>query len=668
MRPPHPLGGAAAPDEVRSRPLIYPSTFCALPMARRLAAIMFTDIAGYTALSQADEKGALRLLRDQEALVWPILELHRGRKVNSMGDGLLIEFPDALDAVECAVDLQRHVQERNSRPGTTPLRLRVGIHLGDVESVGNDILGDAVNIASRIEPLAEPGGVCVSEPVYFQVRNKVPYRLEEVASKSLKGVGEPIAVYRVALADGTGPGPLQSFAPSRIAVLPLTNISPDPRDEYFADGLTEELITTLSQIGDLRVIARSSVMMYKTTLKPVAQVGAELSVGSVLEGSVRKSGDKLRITVQLIDVPSQEHVWAQTYDRTLDDVFSVQADVARQIAQALRVKVRTSEEARLSGRPPVRPESYLAYLRGRTATDISTPEKVGEAKTEFERAIAADPSNAAAYAGLADAIHLMGDVGHAGAWHEWTIRSKEFASRALELDPNLADAHVSLGSILFHEYDYVGAEEEIQLALSLSPSNFMAHAQYVVILMDEGRIEEAKREFRLAEESNPHSPLPLVQHAFLLTQLRELDEAWTVLERLRELGRLLSHYHVALARYYGARSEFARAFDELGRAGETEAVTVRRNEWVWLHVLAGNLEAARKLVADVERGPDAATHSAELAFCHGILGNLDDCFAWLGKAIDAHVFWPWQWLEESTLSAVRKDARFAQALKRMHLV
>jgi len=648
-------------------------------MARRLAAIMFTDIAGYTALSQADERGALRLLQEQEALVWPLLELHRGRHVKSMGDGLLIEFPDALDAVECAVDLQRHVQERNAREGATPLRLRIGIHLGDVEGVGTDILGDAVNVASRIEPLAEPGGVCVSEPVYAQVRNKVPYRLEELGPKSVKGVQEPIAVYRVSYTEAAGPSPAPTFSQSRIAVLPLANISPDPKDEYFADGLTEELITTLSQLSELRVIARTSVLPYKSNPKPISQVGSELGVGSVLEGSVRKAGDKLRITVQLIEVRSQEHRWAQTYDRTLDDVFAVQADVARQIAQVLRLKVRTSEEARLGGRPAVRPESYLAYLRGRAATDIAGIENLKRAAKEFELAVSLDSSNAAAHAGLADTTHMLGEAGHLGAWDEWMRQSKEFSLRALELDPNLADAHVSLGSILYHEYDYVGAEKELQLALSLNPSNSLGHWMYATLLADEGRSEEANREYALREESEAHSPYPLAQHAWFLVRLRRLDEAWVVLERWRELGATSDGYHRTLARYYGARSEFAHAFRELDQIKETHGFFTTVNVRVWLYVLSRDREAAQRRLGELEQEPgagaatakidqtDIGATAAELAFCHGVLGNLDRCFAWLGKAFEAHDFWPQQWLGEPALAAVRRDPRFAQLLRRMNL-
>ena len=262
---------------------------------------MFTDLAGFTPLAQADEAGALRLLKEQEKMIRPILETHRGRKVKSMGDGLLIEFLNALDTVECGVDLQRQAHERNAREGAQPLQLRVGIHLGDVQQRGTDIFGDAVNIASRIEPLAEPGGVCLSDPVYVQVRNKVPYQLEKLGPKSLKGVREPIDVYRIVLPWAKEEAPAPGPSPPRLAVLPLVNISPDPRDDYFAAPLTEELITVLSQIRGLRVISRTSVNQNKGTTKPLALIGSELGADSVLEGSVRKAGDRLRIAVQLID-------------------------------------------------------------------------------------------------------------------------------------------------------------------------------------------------------------------------------------------------------------------------------------------------------------------------------------------------------------------------------
>jgi len=485
-------------------------------MPRRLAAIMFTDIADYTALSQADEKGALRLLREQEGLVWPILELHRGRKVKSMGDGLLIEFPDALDAVECAVDLQHHVQERNVREETTPLRLRIGIHLGDVEGAGTDILGDAVNIAQRIESVAEPGGVSLSEPVYVQVRNKVSYRLEELGPKTLKGVQEPITVYRVAFAGVAGPSPSRASSPPRIAVLPLKNISPDPKDEYFADGLTEELITVLSQIKGLRVISRTSVNQYKGTTKPVAQIGSELGTDSVLEGSVRKAGDQLRIAVQLIDTRTDEHRWAQTYDRMLENVFEIQAEVAEQTARALKVELLRGERESLQERPTSNPQAYEAYLRALQATRLfaesrsilNVPEGGRcyeldrEAVHHFEEAIRSDPRFSAAYALLAN--HLIFVMGETRPAAEVIPRARELVERALELNPNSSDAHLARGNLAMQgDLDWVRAEAEFQQAIALNPSSSIARLWYGMLLFHLQRHDESRKQFLAALDMDP---------------------------------------------------------------------------------------------------------------------------------------------------------------------
>jgi adenylate cyclase len=333
---------------------------------RRLVVIMFTDMVGFTARAQADEAAALGLRQEQEELIRPVLASHQGHEVKSTGDGLLVEFGSALKAIECAIGIQRRLHERNAKGGATRIDLRIGIHLGDVEQHGGDIFGDAVNIASRIEAIAEPGGICLSSAVYEQVRNKIPDTLVKLPPRSMKGVQRPMDLYRVVL-PWTVREPLSaSPGPARLAVLPFSNISPDPSDEYFADGLTEELITVLSQLKELRVIARTSVMPYKSTSKGIAQIGAELGVATVLEGSVRKAGDQLRITVQLIDVATQEHTWANTFDRKLDKIFAVQSEIAKLIAKQLKVNVRAAEQARLEARPPIRPDSYLAYLKGRS--------------------------------------------------------------------------------------------------------------------------------------------------------------------------------------------------------------------------------------------------------------------------------------------------------------
>ena len=275
---------------------------------------MFTDMFGSTASAQANEVESLKLRDEQADLVRPIFSAHRGREIKSMGDGFLVEFDSALHAVQCAIDVQQHLRERNSQPGAVPIQLRIGIHLGDVEHRESDIFGDAVNIASRIESTSDPGGLSISSQVFEQVRNKISNRLESLPPTTLKGVQMPIKVYRVVL-PWTGPDASTGDGPSGLAVLPFTNISPEQRDEYIADGLTEELITVLSQLRDLRIISRTSVMLYKATPKSATQIGAELGVSSLLEGSVRKAGNHLRITAQLIDTRSDRHLWSQTFDR-----------------------------------------------------------------------------------------------------------------------------------------------------------------------------------------------------------------------------------------------------------------------------------------------------------------------------------------------------------------
>ncbi|MFZ1023453.1 MAG: adenylate/guanylate cyclase domain-containing protein, partial [Thermoplasmata archaeon] len=282
---------------------------------RRLSAIMFTDMVGSTSSAQANEAEALKLRDEQASLVRPLFAAHQGREIKSMGDGFLSEFGSALRAVQCAIDIQQHLHERNSQPGTPPIQLRIGIHLGDVEQRESDIFGDAVNIASRIEPLAAPGGVCISGEVFSQVRNKIPNTLEKLPPTALKGLRISVDIYRVLLPWNGREASFSSNDPAlldtnRIAVLPFVSMSPDPNDEYFADGLTEELIANLALVKGLKVIARTSVMEYKKKDKHVSEIGKELGVGTIVEGSVRKAANRIRVTVQVIDVATEEHLWA----------------------------------------------------------------------------------------------------------------------------------------------------------------------------------------------------------------------------------------------------------------------------------------------------------------------------------------------------------------------
>ena len=638
-------------------------------MARRLAAIMFTDIAGYTSLSQRDEPAALRLLQDQERLVRGLLEIHQGRLVKSIGDGLLLEFPDALDAVACAVDLQRHIRERNARERPPELKVRIGVHLGDVEGVGPDILGDAVNVASRIEPLAEPGGVCLTEPVYGLVRNKGGFQFEKLGPKTLKGVHDPVEVYRAVLpsGDATFPSAREAGVP-RLAVLPLTNISPDPKDEYFADGLTEELITVLSQLEGLQVIARTSVVQYKTVPKPIAQIGAELGVTSVLEGSVRKADGQLRIAIQLIDVGSQGHLWAETYDRRLEDVFAVQTEVAKQVAEVLRVKLRPAQETRPELVPSVRPDSYLAYLRGRSLLSSDWSEEIfRRAKQQFELAISLDPTNARAYSGLSDAIRLLGWGGYESSREAWEQESRAHAARAVELAPDLAEAHCSLGMILWDAWDYKGAAREIQLALSLNPSYSHAHRIFASILEDENRPEEALRELTLAEELDPRSMSALMEHQWLLFFLRRTDEQRMVAERIGKLAPDSRQYHSALGWCYLAESDYAAAIREFDREDQVRSEESNRFGHAVAYLLKGEEEEARNILGEMKRRGGRFASPADVATLHALLGDFDEAFEVLFGAVEAHLLSFQGFRFEPALAPLRKDPRFGQLLRRMNL-
>ncbi len=545
---------------------------------RRLAAIMFTDMVGSTASAQADEAEALKRRDEQSALLRHLFAAHQGREIKSMGDGFLAEFDSALRAVQCAIDIQEHLHKRNSQRDVVPILLRIGVHLGDVEPRESDIFGDAVNIAARIEPITSPGGVCISGEVFSQIRNKIPNKLDKLPPAGLKGIQVPIDVYRVILPWASGGSTSENFGPTGIAVLPFTNISPDPKDEYFADGLTEELITVLSQLQELRVISRTSVMLYKASPKSASQIGAELGVVSILEGSVRKSGSRLRVTAQLIDARTDRHLWCKTYDRELDDVFAVQSEIAKQVVEGLKVELRPAEEERLDVRPAVRSDSYLAYLKGRTLLHQQNESSFKSAKEQFDLAISLDPQNAAAYSGLSDLGRLHGSYYFGMSRKEADETGRQLADRAIELDPNLAEAHASAAATLWLNYDFIGGEKEFQRALSLNPSYSQAHHWYAELLSWQARTDEALAEWALAEASDPLSPFNLSHHAALLYWLGRYDEAFAKIQKLGVLQPDSLEYHFDLCNFHRVRSELDLYLKELLWIEESLSEPARKRE------------------------------------------------------------------------------------------
>ena len=457
--------------------------------ARRLAAIVFTDIVGYTAITQRDEAKAMGTLQRHNSLVRPIIEKHHGREVKTIGDAFLIEFGSALRALQFAIEVQETVSSYDgAAPGEDKLRLRIGIHLGDVIIRDNDVFGDAVNIASRIQPLAEPGGICVSDQVYGQVRNKIPYEFIKSEEVHLKNVSYPVDVYHVFLPWEVKPNVTKTKESEgvpltrRLAILPLVNMTRNPEDDYLVDGMMEELIIGLSNVKDLRVIARASVMKYKDSRLGISEIAKELNVGSVVEGSIRKLGNKIRVTVQMIDGKTEEHLFANTYDGDLQDIFAVQTEIAKAVSKGLKAKIRSIEKERMEKKPTANVDAYSVYLKGRYVLHGRTKEAMEQAAKYFQQAISMDDRYAKAYAGLADVNLLLGSHGYLDAKQAYGD-AKEFISKALDLDDELAEAHVSLGFLLeSYYYDFVAARKEFERAISISPSYAQARHWYALDL------------------------------------------------------------------------------------------------------------------------------------------------------------------------------------------
>ena len=631
---------------------------------RRLAAVMFTDVAGYTSLSQDDEAAALRLLQEQERLVRGLLEIHRGRLVKSIGDGFLIEFANARDAVDCAVDLQRHIHERNLRTPPPALNVRIGIHLGDVEGAGPDIVGDTVNVASRIEPLAELGGICLSAQVYDQVRNKVPYQLDRLGPKTLKGIREPVEVYRVVSSPTSGEGqPMTESGPRRIAVLPFVSMSPDPNDEYFADGLTEELITKISLVNGLEVIARTSAMNYKKKEKNASQIGKELRVGTLLEGSVRKSGNRVRVSAQLIDAKTEGHLWAESYDRDLQDIFEIQGSVAESVAGALKLKILGGEGQKVEPTDSV--EAYTMYLKGLQLAHGGGGEvNRRQAIALFEGALSKDPKFARAYAGLA-VVWL-----HMTEWMDFVacVNKAEAAARtALNLGPESAEAHAAMAAVHGARDRFEDSRLELEEAIRINPNLAEANHGLGETYSREGRLDEAIESFRKAHSLDPLNPGHVVLLTHVLRIAGRVDEALEMVQSLKEAHRGEDWVYGVPAMCYAQQQDFSRALGMLDRGLESFP------DSRWLRMGRGfvyaRLGRRRDAIAELQGLMADASEAHRLdaqVWIRSALGDIDEAYVALMRQAELQS-WNGFIGIEPLLGELRKDPRFSEFSKKVGL-
>jgi len=520
---------------------------------------MFTDMVGYTALGQKNESLSLALVEEQRKVIRPILARHNGREVKTMGDAFLVEFPNAVDAVRCAYDIQRSVREFNlSLDRERRIHLRIGVHLGEVVDSDGDISGDAVNVASRVEPLAEDGGVCLTQQVYDHVRNKLELPFSSLGPKLLKNVDQPVQLYKVALPWEAEKVTSPQQDKTRIAVLPLSNISHDQSDEYFAEGMTEELINSLSHVQGLKVIARTSVARYKGNPKPVSEIGRELGVGSVMEGSVRKAGDRVRVTAQLVDVSTEEHLWSENYDRKVEDIFAIQSDVAEMVADALKAKLLTNEKKRIESGYTTNPKAYDRYLLGRHSANRDWLARL----RYFEEAVSLDPNFAQALAAIGNFyILLSGDF---LPTKDAFSKARGYIDRAIELDDQLPEVWIAKGNYAFQcEWNAKEAEKCFRRAIELNPSEVNAYTWCSFVCTATGKYEEALQLALKEKTLDPYPPYPsaFVGAAYAMAGKRE--EALEDVDRMKEMYPDNPDIHVWRGEIYGLLGMTDKAVDEL---------------------------------------------------------------------------------------------------------
>jgi adenylate cyclase len=479
-------------------------------MERRLTAILAADVVGYSRLMGANESGTVAALKTlQSDFIDGKIAEHQGRIVKLTGDGMLVEFPSVVNAVASAAELQRGIRDRNAGvPPDRRIEFRIGVNVGDVIVQGDDILGDGVNVASRLESIATPGGITISGPVRDHVGNRLDLTFEDMGEQTLKNIERPIRVYRVSVdspaALGTNdeePTQHQQLEKPSIAVLPFNNMSGDPEQEYFSDGITEDIITDLSNVSGLFVVARNTAFTYKGKPVKVQQVAQELGVRFILEGSVRKAGSRVRVTGQLIHGKDGGHVWAARFDRDLTDIFAIQDEITHAIVEQLKVKLLPQEKKSIKQTPTDNVEAYTFYLRGRQFIQRRSKAYYQLARQMFAKAVELDPLYARAYAGIADCDSFL--FLH---YHVEDIAIEDIlatSAKALALDSGLAEAHASRGLALSLEKRYDEATAEFEQAIALDPNSFEGHYFYGRACFTQGKLERAAALFERVAEVKP---------------------------------------------------------------------------------------------------------------------------------------------------------------------
>ena len=640
-----------------------------MPLTRQLAAIMFADIAGYTAMMEEDEALTLQLRNKLQKKLEEEIVTHHGRILEFRGDGALCSFTSTIEGVRAALALQLAMQTNPFVP------LRIGIHTGDVVIEGNNVYGDGVNIASRMESFAVPGSIFISGKVYDDIKNQKDIQTVSMGRYVLKNVKEQVEIFAISnpgikVPDSGNPeGKGEKVKQKCILVLPFVNMSNDPEQEYFNDGLTEELISDLSRVKDMRVISRTTSMKYKGTNKDIKTIGTETGAGYIMEGSVRKHGNNLRITAQFVDADRDVHLWADTYRGTMDDIFDIQEQVSAKIVEALRIQLTADEKNTLQKRYTENTEAYQLYLQGRYFWNKRNEEGLKAALRFFEKAIEKDPNYALAWAGVSDTYSLMGEYTNISR-RELFPKQIAAVNKALEIDSRLAEAHISLGiSLMLNEWDWFNSAKEFRTGIALNPNYATGHHWYAELLMFTGHTAEAFHEISVAVELDPVSQGILKDKGILYYYNRQYDEAIDIAMKTLELDPNFVPAHRLLSLAFQGKGMFEEAIAENELWGKGTGNKVKTDVTLaQLYAAAGRKEDAEKIIEEVEAAHVFSGNDYRgMALIYAALGETEKAFNWLEKSYEQHEESLCSLKIDPKMDPLRSDHRFNELVKKVGL-
>jgi len=634
---------------------------------RKLAAVMFTDIVGYTALMSHDEQKSLSVLQKNRDIQKPLVEKFNGKFLKEMGDGTLLCFQSALDAVQCAQEIQQSVSD------DPVLNLRIGIHLGDIVFKEGDIYGDGVNVASRIEQLADSGGIYISDQIYNAIRNKPGIKAVSVGEKMLKNISHPVKIYTLL----SEPFPerhneflatsMDKVKGKSIAVMQFTDMSQQKDQEYFCEGMAEELINALAKVARLQVASRTSAFQFKGKGYDICEIGKKLNVQSILEGSIRKAGNKLRITAQLVNVSDGYHLWSEKYDRDMEDIFAIQDEISLAIVDNLKIKLLRDEKNELVKRHTENKEAYNLYLKGRYFWNRRSEVGFNKAFEFFQSAIKIDPLYALPYIGIADTYNISGHFGfmHPGEAFE---KSRRAVKKALEIDASLGEAHSSLAWIYaYNDWNWEKAEQEYKNAIELNPEYATAHEWYALFLAGRGRFDEAITEINEALELDPLSPMINAIFGLIFIFSRRFKEAIEQFRKTLEMNPNFPFAYIWQGMAYWGIGDYDKALVSLLKSEAlAKEMTYSIGSLGMAYALAGQKPKAFKTLERMETlSKNKYVSSLHKAIIYIGLINKDKAFEYIDKAYierDSFLFY----LKTLPMfDSLRSDPRFIELLKKM---